>query len=104
MYHLKWFFCLLLAGLCVVPAAAQDKPRTQIKMIESYIVYYGTGRADDLSRFDLAIVQPETLTAEELAARKAAGQLTVAYLSIGEAEPGRPWYADGRVDPRWLLG
>ena len=85
MYRFKWFLCMLLAGLCVVPAAAQNNPRSHIKTIESYIVYYGTGRADDLSRFDLAIVQPETLTAAELAARNTAGQLTVAYLSIGEA-------------------
>ncbi|MBX3083285.1 MAG: endo alpha-1,4 polygalactosaminidase [Anaerolineae bacterium] len=97
--------CLLLAtvfGSLVV--SAQEAPRTKIKTITDYVVYYGKGRLDDLARFDLAIIQPDTLTAEELAALKANGTLVVAYLSVGEAEPGREWYSDGRVDPRWLLG
>jgi len=59
---------------------------------------------DDLARYDLAIVQPDTLTAEELTALRSRGTLTVAYLSVGEVEPDRPWYSDGRIDPGWILG
>lgn len=77
--------------------------RTRIRMIDDYVVYYGQGRAEELARFDLAIVQPETLTASELQQLKPGETLVVAYLSVGEAEPGRPWYTDGRVDPGWLL-
>lgn len=73
-------------------------------MIRNYMIYYGQGRADDLARYNLAIVQPETLTDAELAQLRAHGTLVVAYLSIGEAEPSRPWYKDGRVDQKWLLG
>ncbi|MCJ7512121.1 MAG: endo alpha-1,4 polygalactosaminidase [Anaerolineales bacterium] len=78
--------------------------RSRIKSVDDYIVYYGQGQADALSRFDLAIVQPETLSEAEIRQLRRRGTLVVAYLSIGEAEPGRPWYTDGRVDPRWLLG
>jgi len=98
---------IVVSLLLVVPVAlAQDGgvPREQIKNIENYVVYYGTGRVDDLARYDLAIIQPDTLSADELTTLKAQGTLVVSYLSIGEAEPEREWYLDGRVDPTWELG
>ena len=75
-----------------------------IYSIANYIVYYGVGRADELARYDLAIIQPETLDESDLTWLKDKGTLVIAYLSVGEAEPGRPWYTDGRVNPKWLLG
>lgn len=94
----------LTIGLVWTVSTAQAPVRDQIKTIENYIVYYGRGRADDLATFDLAIIQPDTLSADELQQLRRQGTLVVSYLSVGEAEPGRQWYADGRVDPRWLLG
>jgi hypothetical protein len=85
-------------------SAQQTTARQRIKAIHNYIVYYGAGRAADLARYDLAITQPDTLTAKELTQLKAQGTLVVAYLSIGEVEPDRPWYSDGRVDQAWVLG
>lgn len=84
--------------LAAAPAAAQRDVRALIKAAQNYVVYYGEGRADDLARYDLAIVQPNTLEADDLAALKARGTLVVAYLSIGEADD-----AD-RVQPGWILG
>jgi uncharacterized protein (TIGR01370 family) len=107
-----FLFCLALAS-CAAPASPVPAPtqgptqapaRQRIKSIQSYVVYYGSGRVDDLARYDLAIVQPETLTAEELADLHSRGTLVVAYLSVGEVEPDRPWYSDGRFDPSWALG
>jgi uncharacterized protein (TIGR01370 family) len=95
---------LLWAAVPTVQAQDSSTPRDRIRAIENYVVYYGQGRVDDLARYDLAIVQPDTLTAEELAALKTQGTLVVSYLSIGEAEPEREWYLDGRVDPAWELG
>jgi len=92
-------FIILLSACMPEPSV-----RERIRSIGDYIVYYGEGRADDLIRFDLAIIQPETLDEKGLLELKRHGTLAVAYLSVGEAEPGRPWYTDGRVDPRWLLG
>jgi uncharacterized protein (TIGR01370 family) len=78
--------------------------RDRIKTIKNYTVYYGKGRVADLARYDLAIVQPDTLSQAELAQLKAKGTLVAVYLSIGEVELTRPWYIDGRADPRWILG
>lgn len=114
---IKWLLSrlvlLLLLSACstvkIAPpspatTAAQTPLRQRIKSISSYMVYYGKGRPDDLARYGLAIIQPDTLTEAELASLKAHGTLVVAYLSVGEAEPDRPWFTDGRVDPKWLLG
>jgi len=106
--------CLFLVS-CTAPSSSpsptsiqpQSTPapaRQRLKSIQSYVVYYGTGRIDDLAKDDLAIVQPDTLTAAELADLRARGTLVVAYLSVGEVEPDRPWYSDGRFDPVWALG
>ncbi len=98
----RWFtviFILALAGVAV----AQESPRERIRNLEDYVVYYGKGKLEALSTHDLAIVQPLKLSAADVAYLHERGTLVVAYLSLGEAEPSRPWYADGRVDPRWLL-
>ncbi|MBX3066570.1 MAG: endo alpha-1,4 polygalactosaminidase [Anaerolineae bacterium] len=94
---------LIISGSALHPKA-QESARQRIKAIKDYVVYYGKGRIDDLARFDLAIIQPDTLTAAEISQLKAKGTLVISYLSVGEAEPGREWYSDGRVNPRWLLG
>jgi uncharacterized protein (TIGR01370 family) len=99
-----WAFISLGFALSPGRTAAQDQPRETIKTIKSYTVYYGKGRADDLAKFDLAIIQPDTLTADEIKQLHDKGTLVVSYLSIGEAEPEREWFKDGRVDQKWLLG
>src|SRR5574338_837176 len=101
---MKRLLLLVLVLLCALPLSAQDAPRDQFDSIESYVVYYGRGRADELARFDLAIVQPDTLTPDEIEALHREGTLVISYLSIGEAEPEREWYVDGRVDPSWERG
>ena len=100
--NLLILFCLMTIGHIVL--SQDETTRERFDDIENYTVYYGAGRVDDLARFDLAIVQPDTLTAEELNDLKTRGTLVVAYLSIGEVEPEREWYTDGRVDPSWELG
>ena len=84
------------------PLTATLRAGNLLGPIDDYIVYYGRGEADVLEQFDLAIVQPDTLTSEELAQVQAAGTKVVAYLSVGEAEGGRPWWP--KVDLDWILG
>ena len=52
--------------------------RERIKAIKDYVVYYGTGRAHDLTRYDLAIVQSDTLNPSEVADLHGDGTLVVA--------------------------
>jgi uncharacterized protein (TIGR01370 family) len=85
-------------------AESDNSPRDCIKAIENYVVYYGEGELEQLALYDFAIIQPETLTEEEIAVLTENGTLVVAYLSIGEVEPYREWYSDGRLDENWILG
>lgn len=84
------------------PTPDPQSARERFKAIRDYVIYYGVGRADRMEGFDLAIVQPETLAGRDLPDLKARGVLVIVYLSVGEAEPWRPWWA--KVDPAWLLG
>jgi uncharacterized protein (TIGR01370 family) len=67
-------------------------------------VYYGAGRLDDLARFDLAIIDPATLTPDEVRELESRGTLVVGYLSVGEIEGNDPWLSDGTVPRSWILG
>jgi uncharacterized protein (TIGR01370 family) len=78
--------------------------RERIRSIESYVVYYGLGRLDDLARFDLAIIDRDTLTPGEVDVLRSRGTLVVAYLSVGEIQPNDPRVTSGEVPPSWILG
>lgn len=93
-----------VAALHSCPVHGEEGPRARMDSITDYAVYYGLGRVDDLKRFDLAVTQPNTLDATQIATLATNGTLAVAYLSIGEVEPTREWFLDGRVDPSWILG
>jgi len=119
IHGMRMWWMMGLAAVCILivmsrgsanaeptptPARSPENLRERIKSIRNYTIYYGKGRLDDLARFDLAIIQPDTLTPEELKTLKARSTLVVAYLSVGEVEPTREWYRDGRVQQGWLLG
>ena len=97
----------LMLGLCALLALnifGPIKATKGLADIESYAVYYGVGQADALQDYDLIIVQPNTFTRSELKRLQDGGTQVIAYLSIGEVEPNRPWFSDGRVPQEWLLG
>ena len=78
--------------------------RGRIETIRDYVVYYGAGRLDDLAGYDLAIIDPATLTPDEVAELENRGTLVVGYLSVGEIDGNDPWLADGTVPRSWILG
>lgn len=93
------------AAAASTPTTGASLPaRQRIRAIKDYVVYYGKGQGGALVHYGLAIVQPDTLTPAELAEVHRSATLVVAYLSVGEAEPDRAWYKDGRVDQAWILG
>ncbi len=84
----------------IAAALGQEPPiESRLEGIATYAVYYGKdpAEAEKLVNFDLAIVQP-TLPDALLKLLKKAGVKVVAYLSIGEAEPGH------LVPKEWILG
>lgn len=56
-----------------------------IQGITHYACYYGTGRLEALSQYDLVILQPLHYTSTQIAALREAGVTAIAYLAVGEA-------------------
>jgi uncharacterized protein (TIGR01370 family) len=78
--------------------------QSRLSDIGSYSVYYGKDSAeiDQLVNYDLAIVQPGTLSAEQIKTLHDNGTRVAAYLTIGELDKDSTDTA--RVDPSWVLG
>ncbi|MCR4440810.1 MAG: endo alpha-1,4 polygalactosaminidase [Peptococcaceae bacterium] len=56
--------------------------------IRNFALYYGRGRAEELARFDLAVVEPSGQAQASLKTMREAGTLVLAYLSAIEISPG----------------
>ncbi|MEN2981914.1 MAG: endo alpha-1,4 polygalactosaminidase [Thermus sp.] len=92
-----------LAAKVAARMGVETPLRSRLQDISTYAVYYGRDSQEltKLVNFDLAIVQP-WIPKDTLSFLKANGVKVLAYLSIGEAEPGRDY---GRSLPKeWLLG
>ena len=85
------------------PSAAASA-RDRIRSIQSFVVYYGAGKLDDLANYDLAIIDKNTLAPSEVKELESRGTLVVGYLSVGEIEGNDPWLQDGTVPKSWILG
>ncbi len=79
---------VLLAGLQWWPETAcgalPEKERKPWKEVSSYVCYYGSGRLEELAKYDVAIIMPWELSPEEIAELKRAGVWVIGYTNIGE--------------------
>ena len=66
------------------------------------IFYASQPPVELLGQYQRVVVEPDNITAQELAALHAKGAKVFAYLSIGEVNSTRKWYK--QVDPDWILG
>lgn len=85
-------------------SAAGAPLTSRLSDIGSYSVYYGQKAADiaRLRNYDLAIVQPDHVTASQLKELHDNGTRVIAYVTVGELDPKSPYAA--RVKPEWVLG
>ena len=58
--------------------------KQKFKVAENFVVYYGHGHADLISKFDVAIVEPAGQTEQSIADMQQAETLVFAYVSITE--------------------
>jgi len=57
---------------------------------QNYAVYYGSGMTEELSQFDLVIVEPEGQSEASVRLMQQSGALVLAYLSVMEIPPAAP--------------
>lgn len=60
------------------------KRRERFHKSNNFVVFYGHGRAEALSKYDVAIVEPAGQSEQTLAELRAAGTLIIAYVSFTE--------------------
>jgi hypothetical protein len=78
--------------------------KSGLSSIGSFAVYYGDKKVDidKLKFYDLAIVQPNSLTPEQLAQLHTDGVKVVAYMTLGELDPTASFAKE--VPESWVLG
>ena len=72
----------------VAGLGASMEPRKALLECRNYVLYYGSGKEDEISKFDLAVLEPKARAAGALRAIKDNGVITLGYLSALEPEPG----------------
>ncbi|NRD77992.1 hypothetical protein HPT25_11410 [Bacillus sp. BRMEA1] len=68
--------------------------KDQLLAAKNYALYYGYGRADELSLFDIAIVDPNGLKQEEFEQLRLKKTMVITYLSLLEVHPSEPIYRE----------
>ena len=87
----------------------EGSARERFKAAKSFYTYYGAGKTDELSRYDIAILHPRQMPSDDVKALSASGVVTVGYITIGEDDelqvgngqgPGgkASWYFDRDED------
>jgi hypothetical protein len=64
--------------------------RKQIKQVKNFALYYGAGKEEELSQFDLVIVEPLCHTYQAIRRMTNIKTLVLAYLSVIEIHPTDP--------------
>ncbi|BBJ28190.1 endo alpha-1,4 polygalactosaminidase [Athalassotoga saccharophila] len=64
--------------------------------IKNFVFYYGKDDINQLSKYDLAVVQPDSYSTSEIKEIESHGVKLIAYMSIGESD-------NKNVDPSWIL-
>jgi len=96
--QIRWVISIL-ATLLIVGCVAHQVNQTSLSYlhkarlpkIENYAVYYGSDKIDELSKFDLVILDPDNYSKDEIEKLKKNGTIVLAYLSLGEVNENR-WY------------
>ncbi|CAH0118396.1 MULTISPECIES: endo alpha-1,4 polygalactosaminidase [unclassified Paenibacillus] len=77
-------------------------PKNKLSGVQTYTVYYGEDKIEEMKRFDLAILETASQTEERIRDLTKSGTIALGYISIGEADP-ETWYYPF-VDKKWMLG
>ena len=91
-------------GLSATANSATPTPETALGAAAPAAAFYYGSRIplDDLRAFDWAVLEPANALAQDpdVVRTLAPQTLAIAYVSVGEVQPGRPYYAD--IPKAWL--
>ena len=99
--------CRLLIAFLIIILLFTGCTKKSTKLdIDSYAVYYGNGKVEALSNFDLVILEPENYSKDEIEKLKRSGTVVLAYLSLGEVNKDRWFFKEVKAcligkNPTW---
>ncbi len=70
----------------IISLALTFTPRTAWDSVKTYVCYYGKGRINDITQFDVAIMEPRNYTEDEIRSISDAGTWVIGYVSLGESD------------------
>lgn len=77
------------------PRANRDLPvRQRVRAAKNFYCYYGSGRVEALSHYDVVILHSPQMDRKDIARLKAQGVVTIGYITVGEDDQLR--VGDGR--------
>lgn len=77
--------------------------KDRMSIARNYALYYGFGRVNELSHFDIAIVDSKSLSIQEVQELKVKNTLIITYLSIFEVSPTEPIFKELADEDFWLV-
>ena len=102
-FQRRRFYGVLFIGLILTGCGIISSGVRSLSGVRNFVCYFGgRGNLEQLSKFDLVMVDPDEYTEEDVLALKTGGKIVIAYLSVGEAEDYR-WFFS-RVKQDWLRG
>lgn len=60
------------------------KERREWENVRNFVCYYGIGKIEKMSKFDVAILESRNLTRQNIEALNRSGTWTIGYISVGE--------------------
>src|SRR5829696_9148864 len=92
MIGCRFILAHALAILIITTGAHADEPRPnrqlparqRVRNAKSYYCYYGSGRVDELTRYDVVILHTPAATPEVVKQLKEQGVVTIGYITCGE--------------------
>ncbi|MDF2606153.1 MAG: hypothetical protein K0S34_343 [Bacillales bacterium] len=77
--------------------------KDRMKLANSYTLYYGHGRGNELALFDIAIIDSKGHTSDEINKLKLQNTLVITYLSIFEVSPHEPIFKELTEEDFWIV-
>lgn len=71
----------------------QATRRERFQQARSFVIYYGSGHANKLARYDIAVVEPTAFSSDEIEFLKENGTLVLAYVTVMELGPFHDMYS-----------
>lgn len=96
------FKSIIVVFLLNLTSAVAAGEALSLYTIKNFICYYGAGNIEQLSLFDMIVLDPDNYERDQITQLKDKGKVLIGYVSVGEVERDRRYFS--KVKQGWILG